>query len=44
MSAVIQHSYRSLSLIADLNWDRLYYIFTIVAGLGVGAVIGSFIG
>jgi hypothetical protein len=43
MSAVIQHSYRSLSLIADLNWDRVYYILTIVAGLGAGAVIGTFL-
>ena len=37
----IQSSYRGLSLLMDLNWDRLLYVATIVAALTAGAFIGS---
>lgn len=36
-----QSSYRSLRLLMDLNWDRVWYLFAIVAALGAGAFIGS---
>ncbi|MGB5557775.1 MAG: hypothetical protein WBN04_07160 [Paracoccaceae bacterium] len=37
----IQSGYRGLSLLVDLNWDRLLYFATIAAALGAGAFIGS---
>ena len=37
----IESSYRGLSLLVDLNWDRLLYLATIAAALGAGAYIGS---
>ena len=33
--------YRGLSLLMDLNWDRLLYLATIVGALMIGAFIGS---
>ncbi|WP_323041775.1 hypothetical protein [Gemmobacter sp.] len=33
--------YRSLSLIVNLNWDRLFSLGTIVLGLLAGAFLGS---
>jgi len=33
--------YRGLSLLLDLNWDRLLYLCTIAAALCMGAYLGS---
>lgn len=37
----IQSGYRGLTLLFDLNWDRLLYVATIAAALLAGAYIGS---
>ena len=37
----IQTSYRGLSLLVDLNWDRLLYAGTIALALFLGAYMGS---
>ncbi|MFK7835594.1 MAG: hypothetical protein AB8B60_05190 [Sulfitobacter sp.] len=37
----IQSSYRGLSLLMDLNWDRALYVGTIALALAAGAFIGS---
>ncbi len=37
----IQNSYRGLSLLVDINWDRLLYIATIATALLAGAFFGS---
>jgi hypothetical protein len=37
----ISAGYRGLSLLIDLNWDRLIYLGTIFAALLVGAWIGG---
>lgn len=37
----IQHGYRGLSLLMDLNWDRLLYIGTIAFALCAGAYLGT---
>ncbi len=37
----ITTGYRGLTLLVDLNWDRLLYLATIAAALGAGAFIGS---
>ncbi len=37
----IQSSYRGLSLLMELNWDRALYIGTIAVALAVGAYVGS---
>jgi hypothetical protein len=37
----IENGYRGLTLLVDLNWDRLLYLATIAAALGAGAYIGS---
>ena len=37
----IQNSYRGLSLLVDINWDRLLYVATIAAALLLGAYFGS---
>jgi hypothetical protein len=34
-------SYRGLSLLIDLNWDRCLYLGTLAFALGAGAYIGS---
>ncbi|ATG46768.1 hypothetical protein CEW89_03855 [Celeribacter ethanolicus] len=36
----IRASYRSLSQLADLNWDRLLYAATIVVALVAGSFFG----
>jgi len=41
--AAIRSGYRSLSLLADLNWDRLLYGATIAFALSAGSVFGSFL-
>lgn len=37
----IQQGYRGLSLLMQINWDRLLYVGTIALALGAGAWIGS---
>jgi len=37
----IQSGYRGLTLLFDLNWDRLLYVATIALALLAGAFIGS---
>ncbi len=37
----IQNTYRGLSLIMELNWDRVLYIATIAVALAAGAFVGS---
>lgn len=37
----IQQGYRGLSVLVDVNWDRLLYIATIATALGAGAYLGS---
>ncbi|MGJ8626589.1 MAG: hypothetical protein ACSHXB_06470 [Sulfitobacter sp.] len=37
----IQSSYRGLSLLMDLNWDRALYMATIAFALAAGAYVGS---
>ena len=39
----VQDGYRGLSLLMDLNWDRILYVSTIVLALGAGAWLGSVI-
>jgi len=38
---MIQNSYRGLSLLVEINWDRLLYLATIVGALSAGAYLGS---
>lgn len=37
----IMGGYRGLSVLMDLNWDRLLYLSTILAALLAGGFIGS---
>ena len=37
----IQSSYKGLSLLMDLNWDRALYVATIAVALLAGAFVGS---
>lgn len=37
----IRASYRSLTQLADLNWDRLLYAATLVVALAAGAFFGQ---
>ncbi len=37
----LEHSYRGLSLIMALNWDRLLFLATIAFALTAGAWLGS---
>ncbi len=39
----IQNSYRGLSLLVDVNWDRILYPATIATALFAGAFFGSLI-
>lgn len=38
---ILQQSYRSLSLVMQLNWDRFQFLLTIVLALLAGAYLGS---
>ncbi|GGH19062.1 hypothetical protein SAMN05444007_101178 [Cribrihabitans marinus] len=38
----IQQSYRGLSLLVELNWDRLFVLGAVAAGLSLGAYLGGF--
>jgi hypothetical protein len=40
----MQSGYRGLSLLMDLNWDRILYVATITLALGAAAWIGTFAG
>lgn len=37
----IKTSYRGLSLLVDLNWDRALYLGTLAVALAAGAWLGS---
>ncbi|MEJ6479246.1 MAG: hypothetical protein ACI86S_000174 [Paracoccaceae bacterium] len=37
----IASGYRGLSLLIDINWDRILYLATIVGALWVGAYLGT---
>lgn len=37
----IANGYRGLSLLVDVNWDRLVYLGTIALALAAGALVGS---
>ena len=37
----IHQGYRGLSLLMDLNWDRLLYVATVAVALGAGAWLGT---
>jgi len=37
----ITAGYQGISLLVNLNWDRLIYLGTIVAALGLGTWVGS---
>ena len=37
----IQSSYRGLSLLMALNWDRVLYVATIAFALAAGAFVGT---
>ena len=37
----ITAGYQGVSLLVNLNWDRLIYLGTIVVALGMGAWMGS---
>ncbi len=37
----ITKGYRGLSVLMDLNWDRVLYLCTIVFALAAGAFLGS---
>ena len=38
----IVSGYRGMTLLVNLNWDRLIYLATIVVALLAGAFVGSF--
>lgn len=40
----MQHGYRGLSLLMDLNWDRMLYVATITLGLTAGAWLATYLG
>lgn len=37
----IHNGVRGISLLMDLNWDRLFFVGTILVGLLAGAFLGS---
>ncbi|MEL7011664.1 MAG: hypothetical protein AAFO72_00125 [Pseudomonadota bacterium] len=38
---LIANGYRGLSILVDVNWDRMVYIGTIALALAAGAFVGS---
>ena len=38
----INASYRSLSFLVNLNWDRIFYFVAIVAAMWIGSLIGTY--
>lgn len=41
--STLEAGYRSLSLLVNLNWDRLFYLASVFAALMAGAFLGSLI-
>ena len=41
MSHAIHNGYNSLSLLFQLNWDRILYVSAIGVSLGLGAVMAT---
>ncbi len=39
-----ENAHRGLSLVMNLNWDRIFFLGTIIVGLLAGAFLGSTIG
>lgn len=39
----IQNSYRGLTVLFELNADRILYLLTVVFALGAGSAVGSLI-
>ncbi|MDE3028593.1 MAG: hypothetical protein KGH84_09355 [Paracoccaceae bacterium] len=37
----IHQGYRGLSLLFNLNWDRLFFVGTLIVGLLAGAFLGQ---
>ena len=37
----LQQAYRGLSLVMELNWDRLLFLGTLACALALGAWLGS---
>ncbi|MEL7279465.1 MAG: hypothetical protein AAGK79_03870 [Pseudomonadota bacterium] len=37
----IANGYRGLTVLVDVNWDRIVYIGTIILALAAGAFVGS---
>ena len=37
----VAQGYKGLSLIVGLNWDRLFFLGTIIVGLLAGAFLGN---
>jgi hypothetical protein len=37
----LQKGYRGLSLLVDLNWDRILYLAALLGALMIGAYIGG---
>jgi asparagine N-glycosylation enzyme membrane subunit Stt3 len=37
----IHQGYRGLSLLLNLNWDRLFFVGTLIVGLLAGAFLGQ---
>jgi hypothetical protein len=37
----VMKGYRGISLLVDLNWDRMFACLTVVAGLLAGAFLGQ---
>jgi hypothetical protein len=37
----VMNGYRGISLLVGLNWDRVFFLGTIVVGLLAGAFLGS---
>jgi hypothetical protein len=37
----VMNGYRGLSLLIGLNWDRVFFVGTILVGLLAGAFLGS---
>lgn len=40
MTAILD-GYRSISLLAQLNWDRALYALALILALGAGAYVGT---
>ncbi len=37
----LAQGYRGITLLIDINWDRIYYIGVILTALGLGGAVGS---